>query len=706
MILIAIILVTDIVIFLDISVLRQIFSFFSFTIIPGLLILHILKLNKVDFVKKFLLSVGLSISFLMFIGLPINYLYLFFGYSKPLSTLSLTIYFSIIMLLLCFIAWQRNKDNLYFVHIDICKIKNQLTSPFLLPLLFPILSVLGSHLLNTTGNNAVLIGMLSSMLIYTILLGCLNKRIDQAAWPLTIWMMGLAILLMSGLATNYIMPGDIYVEYEAFKVASKNLSWSMTACFNQLTACLSVSLLPTVYRSLLGVSNLFIPKVVYPLIASLIPLACYAIYRNYLSPVLSFMSSFFFIAQLAFIYALTDHMRIELCLLFFALFVLLIFERDITGWKKSALMLIFLFSVVVTYYSLPLILLYLLLCLAVASKLLKGYFRSMQGVSAAMVALCATGIYIWWSQLTYPLMFNSYVYRIERTFLNLGNLFVEEMRHEEIHALIRITEISLPDTVNIIIHYLASVFIVICVIALVIEALRGKHKIFDVPYLVSMVAMLAVVAMFVILPYISLAYSMHRLYETALVILAPAAIMGITITISFVRKLLWKNHHGRPISEWNLATLGIFVLVFLTVQFLCGSGLLHQASGIPFSEYLNTEGDRHNVMWVYDNEVEAAGWLYENTNEQFSIVTDWGNQPVGIFVFVTEDKVERVSWWDGLFLNGEQHKDMYIFLRHANLESGLLYSKGVRGETLNLSEYSSILERRNKIYAGGVEVYL
>jgi uncharacterized membrane protein len=111
-------------------------------------------------------------------------------------------------------------------------------------------------------------------------------------------------------------------------------------------------------------------------------------------------------------------------------------------------------------------------------------------------------------------------------------------------------------------------------------------------------------------------------------------------------------------------------------------------------------------MWIYDSEVEAAGWLYENTNERFSIVTDWGNPPIGIFGFVTEDKVERVSWWDGLFLNGEQHKDRYIFLRHANLESGLLYSKGVRGETLNLSEYSSILERRNKIYAGGAEVYL
>jgi uncharacterized membrane protein len=703
--LIAVIFATNIVIFLNIPVLRQIFSFFSFTIIPGLLILHILKLNEIDSIKKFLLSVGLSISFLMFIGLLINYLYLLFGYSTPLSTLSLTISFSIIVLLLCFIAWQRNKDNFYFVHIDICKIKNQLKSPFLLPLLFPFLSVLGSYLKNTTGNNAVLICMLSSILIYTILLTCLNKRVPQAAWPLTIWMMSLALLLMQGLATNYLSPGDIYPEYRGLKVSAKNLSWSMTAYFSPMTACLSTSLLPTVYRSLLGVTNLCIPKVVYPLIASLIPLACYAIYRNYLSPVFSFLSSFFFIAQLHFIYTVTDHMRLEICLLFFVLYILLIFERAIKGWKKSAILLIFLFSIVVTYYALPVIFFYLLLCLAVASKLLKGHFRSTWGVSSSMVALCGSGIFIWWNQLTYP-MFSSYVYRIERTFQNLGNLFVEELHHEEIQTMTRISGIPLPDTVNIIIHYFAFVCIVIGVIALVIEALRGKHKIFDVPYLVSMLAMLALAAAFVILPYISTAYGTLRLYETTLVILAPAAIIGITTIISFVRTRIRKKHHDKLISERNLAGMTlVLVLVFLTVQFLCVSGLLHQASGIPFSEYLNTEGDRHNVMWIYDSEVEAAGWLYENTNERFSIVTDWGNPPVGIFGFVTEDMVEGVRWRRGLFPHGEQHKDSYIFLRHANLESGLLYSNGVRGKTSNLSEYSYILESRNKIYAGGSEVW-
>ena len=50
---IVIILLIDIVILLDIPFLRQILGFLFLTILPGLLILQILKLNKIDFLEKF-----------------------------------------------------------------------------------------------------------------------------------------------------------------------------------------------------------------------------------------------------------------------------------------------------------------------------------------------------------------------------------------------------------------------------------------------------------------------------------------------------------------------------------------------------------------------------------------------------------------------------------------------------------------------------
>ena len=82
-ILISILLLTDLVILLNIPLLRQILGFLVFTTIPGLLILYILKLNKIEFLKKFVLSVGLSVTFLMFGGLLVNSFYPLI--LKPLS---------------------------------------------------------------------------------------------------------------------------------------------------------------------------------------------------------------------------------------------------------------------------------------------------------------------------------------------------------------------------------------------------------------------------------------------------------------------------------------------------------------------------------------------------------------------------------------------------------------------------------------------
>ena len=68
-------LITDLVILLNLPVLRDIIPFLFFSIIPGFLIVTILRLNKIEFLIKFLLSVGLSISILLALGLFLNILY-------------------------------------------------------------------------------------------------------------------------------------------------------------------------------------------------------------------------------------------------------------------------------------------------------------------------------------------------------------------------------------------------------------------------------------------------------------------------------------------------------------------------------------------------------------------------------------------------------------------------------------------------------
>ena len=100
----AIVLAADISILIDLPFFRQVLGFLCFTIIPGLLVLYILKLREMGFLKKLVLSIGLSLAFLIFSALLINTLLPLIGYTKPLSTVPLLVIFNILIAILFFLS--------------------------------------------------------------------------------------------------------------------------------------------------------------------------------------------------------------------------------------------------------------------------------------------------------------------------------------------------------------------------------------------------------------------------------------------------------------------------------------------------------------------------------------------------------------------------------------------------------------------------
>lgn len=102
---------TSLAILFDIPVVRQFSGFIFLTFIPGFLLLSILKLNKLGLAEKIVLSVGLSVAFSMLFGLALNTSLPAAGYTKPLSTASLLISFSIATIVLAIVAYMRNLER-------------------------------------------------------------------------------------------------------------------------------------------------------------------------------------------------------------------------------------------------------------------------------------------------------------------------------------------------------------------------------------------------------------------------------------------------------------------------------------------------------------------------------------------------------------------------------------------------------------------
>jgi uncharacterized membrane protein len=92
----------------DIPVLRQVFSFMFLMFVPGWLVLSILRLNTLSVSEKFAISIGLSITIIIFTGLIINFLFPIFGYTTPLDTQAVLPTIIFITLILAIINFWRN----------------------------------------------------------------------------------------------------------------------------------------------------------------------------------------------------------------------------------------------------------------------------------------------------------------------------------------------------------------------------------------------------------------------------------------------------------------------------------------------------------------------------------------------------------------------------------------------------------------------
>ena len=63
---------------IDVPFIRQLFGFIFLTFIPGYVILRILRVHRIDKVEAFLYAVGVSLFYVMIVGVVLNFPYIIF----------------------------------------------------------------------------------------------------------------------------------------------------------------------------------------------------------------------------------------------------------------------------------------------------------------------------------------------------------------------------------------------------------------------------------------------------------------------------------------------------------------------------------------------------------------------------------------------------------------------------------------------------
>ncbi|MGB9979498.1 DUF2206 domain-containing protein [Methanobacterium sp.] len=679
--LISILFITDIIILLDVPFLREFMTFVSFTTIPGILILHVLKLNKIEFVKKIVLLVGLSVAFLIFMGLLLNSLYPII--LKPLSLMPVLILSNVILIILAFIAYIRNKNDFNlnnFLNLNI-NLKGKLVSPLIFPALFPFMAVFGTYLMNLTQNNFILLLMLILIPVYIVIITLLKDRIHDATYPFALWTIALSLLLMHGLTSSYLMGRDVHYEYYSFQLALQSFHWDINTYLNPYNACLSITILPTILQSLSNLNGEYIFKI-FSLIGSFIPLVVYIVSKKYLENKYAFFAGLLFSFQLFFVYLL-GAVRQEIAILFFFLAIMILFTADVSKTIKKILFVIFMVSVVVSHYTTAYVSFILILPILLM-PFFKGLFidKKLKFTNFDVIILLFLFILAWYL-LFGKVQANAGSQVLQSTIAGSGD------RGDYVLGVLGIVLKSVPNTISVIVHDLIFVTIGIGLLT-ILRNYKKFIKQMDPEYIVVIFVSIILLVMFLVLPYISVAYDAVRLFFQLLIFLAPVFIIGAMKIAKIIK---------RP--KWDI----LIVLVLLISLFSCATYLQYHFYGEPYSPDYDSNGLVRNEAYIYNQEVIGATWLKDNYMNNYTTYSEGR----GLIVFLTAygSGGTNMNLNNSLFSWNKTVDEGYIYLGYLNVNKNKVQPVYTNLNMQNMSNYSNLFLRKSKIYDnGGSQIWL
>jgi len=439
---------------------RAILTFVFLITIPGLLIMLCLKIRNINFWEYLVYTIGLSVAFIMFAGLAVNWILPFLNITdKPLSLYPILICFDTILLVLWLIAHKRNEDHAHVLIFPFEEYKNRrgrglfkfipkfpslswLDRIFMIiPIFFPFMAVIGAFLLNNHGTNIVTMIMLGAIAVYVFFVVFFRDKLNENVYPWALWMIGLGLLLSGTLRSYYSSGVDINLEFLLSQLTKENAIWTINNFKNNYNAMLSITTMPTIISWFSNINNNYIFKLIYPILFSFLPISIYMLSKKYINKLISFLASFFFISQPMILSGSSIPYRQQIAFLFFGLMLLVLFTKEINPKIKNLLFVIFGFSMIVSHYSTAYIALFIFLLTYILiffyklyenkkinKERLKPEQRQEFHLTGILILLLLIFGFLWYSQVT-PTA-NGLVDFAHKSFSNFGNLFSEDVQAE------------------------------------------------------------------------------------------------------------------------------------------------------------------------------------------------------------------------------------------------------------------------------------
>jgi uncharacterized membrane protein len=651
---------------LRIPIVREFFGFIYLTFIPGILILRVLKLHKLDNIETLLYSVGLSVATLMLSGVFINTFYPLFGISGPFSIIPLIITISIIVLVLGILSYVRDKDFSDPSFIDVNEV---LSPPALFLCLVPFLSILGTYLFNFYNSIILLMFLIFIIGIIALLIG-FDKFIPKNLYPLAVFVIAISLLFSKSLISMYIWGWDIPYELYYSNLIVTNSIWD-PAIGHYLNAMLSIIIFAPIYSIVTNMSVVWVFKIIYSLLFSLVPLGMYQVVRKQSDNKIAFLSAFFFMSIYTFYAEMPQLARQEMAELFLVLLILLMISGDMNKLKRAILLIVFGFSLVVSHYALSYIYLFSLISawLIVALMNIPIFSRiENRAITSTFVLILTTLTLTWYMYVSSSCLFHALIHVHNHI---TSSIFTDFLNPEKVEGLkVILTKIELPlHKVHKYLHLLSQFFIFVGVVTVM---LKPKEMKFKREYMAFSLVNLAICIATITIPYVGSTLNTSRVYHITLIFLAPFCVIGAITICKFFYKVIripWTNE--KRINSLKVFSIFLVILLLFSTEFIY----------IIAKDRTSTLGDYPRFN---EQEVLGAKWL--NNVKSGAIYADYYrtllstgfNGMAGRYIPEDSNKIER---------------NAYIIVGKYNIINNLI--KIGPNRCINTSE---ITKNRDKIY--------
>jgi uncharacterized membrane protein len=648
------------VILFDIPVIRPVLTFLFLTFVPGFLILRLLRLDKLESTEIYILSIGLSIMFVMLFGISVDFIQYSLGFFRPYSTLSLLLSFNLACIIMFFLG-PKYQTKISLPSLNFSRIEKNI---LLIAVILPFLTIIGMNLMNSSGNNIILMLLLILISILVLLIST-NNNLSKRLYPCIIMLISLSIILLLALRSNHIIGVDAHTEYYIFQQTLYNLHWSILQK-STLDTCLSISVLPAIYASFLNVPLELFFKIFYSLIYSISPLIVYTISKKYFNDLFAFLASCFFMFQSIFFFTAFNP-RTNVAQLFFALSIMILFNTRIPKIQKRLLFILFIISCIVSHYATTYIFLITLFLSFVLSLLLSRKYNFTESINFTTILLFFTLVFFWYSQLT-GAAFTSGVGFIKQTLINLNLLFSQESQSNAVPIIIGkgILQRGIPYLIEFSLTWITIILVGIGVISVIKNPRRMvlgtilekpvflKEKI-DILYFVITIVCCLLLLSIIILPFVSRGYGLDRLYAFTTTIIPVFFILGCLV--------ISRSFHLNPI---------LLILLILIPYLLSTSGFTYIIFNHPNSIILSSKGEEYDRYYVHNQEASAATW-FKSFRVNETIYSDaYGNSRI-----ISQGHIISARY-SASFVEHDTPQVGYLYLRYTGVvDKKFLDGKGV-----------------------------